>query len=177
MPSRPNNTSTPSPPERVVAVAAGENIAADAAIDVQRDQAFQAAGTGDAVIAAQGVDVNVSVEPMSSVNRSKLVRSTRTRLPLGVTTMTSPSVLEPLTCTVSLPAPPSRKSLPSPLLTISRSSPSWPSTTSLPAAADQHVISRPAAQDIHAVAADQQVVAFTAVEIQADQPDQARRCR
>src|SRR5436305_1093180 len=74
----------------------------------------------------------VSLEPISSVNGTRLVRSNLIRAPLGWTVNTSPAVGDPLTSTASLPAPPSMESLPSPLFHTSVSLPADPLMTSPP---------------------------------------------
>ena len=72
-----------------------------------------------------------SLVPMSMLNGAGVVRSNRTRVPLGVTVNVS-APLPPLTSTVSMPSPPSFRSVPSPGFQIIRSLPPSPKTWSLP---------------------------------------------
>ena len=72
-----------------------------------------------------------SLVPMSRKNGAGVTRSNRTRVPLAVTVNVS-ATLPPLTSTVSMPSPPSFRSLPSPGFQIIRSLPAWPNTWSSP---------------------------------------------
>jgi hypothetical protein len=65
--------------------------------------------------------------PMSIENGAGVTRSKRTRVPLAVVVKTS-SPLPPLTSTVSLPSPPSFRSVSSPGFQIMRSLPDSPKT-------------------------------------------------
>src|SRR3954470_13921060 len=75
---------------------------------------------------------SVSLEPMSSENGTRFVRSNLMRAPLGWTANTSPPAAAPLTSTSSRPASPLTTSLPSPLFQASASSPAPPFSVSLP---------------------------------------------
>ena len=66
-----------------------------------------------------------SVVPMSMEKGAGFTRSKRTRVPLAVSVNCS-APLPPLTSVVSLPAPPSCRSVSSPGFQIMRSSPPWP---------------------------------------------------
>ena len=70
--------------------------------------------------------------PMSRENGAGVMRSKRTRVPLGVIVKFS-APLPPLTSAVSVPSPPSKRSVPSPGFQIIRSLPAWPKTWSSPA--------------------------------------------
>ncbi len=72
-----------------------------------------------------------SVVPMSRENGPGVVRSKRTRVPLGVIVNVS-APLPPLTSAVSVPSPPSIRSLSSPGFQIMRSLPAWPNIWSSP---------------------------------------------
>ena len=119
--------------------------------------------------------------PMSIENGAGLRRSKRTRVPLAVVVNCS-RPLPPLTSTVSVPAPPSLRSVSSPGFQIMRSLPDWPkawssasppvsvslslppnsrskpplpSSVSLPALAEQLVVAGAAGEDVVAGAAEQ----------------------
>ena len=66
---------------------------------------------------------------MSIANGAGVTRSNRTRVPLAVAVNCS-APLPPLTSTVSMPSPPSLRSVSSPGFQIIRSSPPWPNTWS-----------------------------------------------
>ena len=69
---------------------------------------------------------------MSSAKGTRLTRSKATRSPFAAMVNSSPSLSEPLTSVVSLPAPPSIRSEPSPLFQTIRSLPAPPRMVSPP---------------------------------------------
>ena len=115
--------------QEVDAVAAEQVVVAGAPVDGDADQRGQVAGRGVGVVAAVGVDVSFSEVPMSIENGAGLRRSNRTRVPLAVVVNCS-APLPPLTSTVSVPAPPSLRSVSSPGFQIMWSSPLWPNAWS-----------------------------------------------
>ena len=92
--------------------------------------------------------------PMSSENGAGLMRSNRTRVPLAVMVKRS-APLPPLTSAVSLPSPPSNRSVPPPGFQIMQV---------VAGLAEQLVVAGAAVERVVAVAAEQEVVAALAVE-------------
>ena len=117
--------------QRVVPVAAGDRVIARAAVDGELDQGGEAVPGGDHVVAAVGVDYQVLGGADIEENGAGLTRSKRTRSPLAVIVNTS-APLPPLTSAVSVPSPPSIRSLSSPGFQIMRSSPACPNIWSSP---------------------------------------------
>ena len=105
-----------------------------------------------------------SVVPMSMLNGAGLTRSKRTRVPLAVMVNVS-APLPPLTSAVSVPSPPSKRSLSSPGFQIMRSLPASPNTWSLPSPPVSSVVARAAEQQVVAAFAEQGVVAVLAEQL------------
>ena len=106
-----------------------------------------------------------SVVPMSRLNRPRLTRSKSHPAPFAAMVNSSPARVEPLTSTVSMPAPPSITSVPSPLFQTIRSLPRLAEHRVVAAVADEHVVAGIAAQRVVAGAAVDGVVAASGEDL------------
>ena len=96
--------------------------------------------------------------PMSMLNGAGLIRSKRTRVPFGVGVNCS-APLPPLTIVVSVPAPPSFRSVSSPGFQIIWSLPVLAEHLVVGVAAGQRVVAHAARQHVGAALAEKRVVA------------------
>ncbi len=124
LPSPPSSVSLPSPPVIVSLPAPPSMVSL-----MSGARPLPAVMTSSPPLA---LTTRFSVVPMSRLNGAGLRRSKRTRLPLAVIVKVS-APLPPLTSAVSVPSPPSKRSVPSPGFQIMRSLPASPNTWSSPA--------------------------------------------
>ena len=116
----------------VGAVAAEDGVVAGAAVEGERDERGEIAADDESrSLPPPALRTSFSVVPISMLKGAGSRRSKRTRVPLAVMVKIS-SPLPPLTSAVSMPSPPSNRSVSSPGFQIMRSSPASPNTWSSP---------------------------------------------